>query len=56
MVNLPIFFLKTTFVIGQVAAADEYELAELPPPYVPAIFGLVLLVGVAIDAKIQLRP
>lgn len=35
-------------VIGQVVAADEYELAELPPPYVPAIFGLVLLVGVGV--------
>mgnify|MGYP000019772874 CR=1 FL=1 len=33
-------------VIGQAVAADEYELGELPPPYVPAIFGLVLLVGV----------
>lgn len=28
--------------------ADEMELAELPPPYVPALFGVALLVGVGI--------
>ena len=34
--------------IGQVAAAEELELAELPPPYVPAIFSFVLLAGVGL--------
>ena len=29
-------------------AADDYEIAELPPPYVPALFGVVLLVGVGL--------
>ncbi len=34
--------------IGQVAAAEELELAELPPPYVPAVFAFVLLAGVGL--------
>ena len=34
--------------VGQGLAADEYELAELPPPYVPALFGVVLLAGVGL--------
>lgn len=29
-------------------AAEEIEIAELPPPYVPAIFGVVLLAGVGL--------
>ena len=29
-------------------ASDDYEIAELPPPYVPAIFGVVLLAGVGV--------
>ena len=29
-------------------ADDEYELAELPPVYVPVLFGLVLIVGVGV--------
>ena len=36
------------FVSQGVAAADDYELAELPPPYVPALFGVVLLAGVGV--------
>ncbi|KAG7337225.1 hypothetical protein IV203_036293 [Nitzschia inconspicua] len=34
--------------VTQGIAADDYELAELPPPYIPAIFGVVLLAGVGI--------
>mmetsp|Transcript_3995 Transcript_3995/g.10455 ORF Transcript_3995/g.10455 Transcript_3995/m.10455 type:complete len:151 (-) Transcript_3995:1321-1773(-) len=34
--------------IAQVLAADDYELAELPPPYVPAIFGVLLLAGIGV--------
>ena len=33
---------------GMAAGADDYEIAELPPPYVPALFGVVLLVGVGL--------
>jgi hypothetical protein len=29
-------------------AADNYELEQLPPPYVPAIFAVVLLAGVGV--------
>lgn len=29
-------------------ASDEYEMAELPPPYVPAIFAVVLLAGIGV--------
>jgi hypothetical protein len=32
--------------VAQGMAADELEMAELPPPYVPALFGVALLVGV----------
>lgn len=37
-------------VIGQAVAVadDDYELAELPPAWVPAIFGVVLLAGVGL--------
>ena len=40
--------LSTGFVgfLTRAIAEDDYELAELPPPYVPVIFGLVLIVGV----------
>jgi hypothetical protein len=36
------------FVADGIAAETEMEIAELPPPYVPAIFGVVLLAGVGI--------
>ena len=36
------------FIGNAIAAADDYELAELPPPYVPAIFGVLLLAGVGV--------
>eukprot|EP00543_Licmophora_paradoxa_P003172 CAMPEP_0202458712 /NCGR_PEP_ID=MMETSP1360-20130828/27379_1 /ASSEMBLY_ACC=CAM_ASM_000848 /TAXON_ID=515479 /ORGANISM="Licmophora paradoxa, Strain CCMP2313" /LENGTH=127 /DNA_ID=CAMNT_0049079389 /DNA_START=14 /DNA_END=397 /DNA_ORIENTATION=+ len=29
-------------------AVDSYEVADLPPPYIPVIFGLGLLVGVGL--------
>lgn len=29
-------------------AAEELDIVELPPPYVPALFGLVLIVGVGV--------
>lgn len=31
-----------------VLADSEMEIAELPPPYVPVLFGLALLVGVGV--------
>jgi hypothetical protein len=31
-----------------VAAEDAYEIAELPPVYVPVIFGIGLLIGVGL--------
>lgn len=34
--------------VGAAMAAEEIEIAELPPPYVPAIFGVVLLAGVGL--------
>ena len=34
--------------LASAVADDEYELAELPPVYVPVLFGLVLIVGVGI--------
>mmetsp|Transcript_12141 Transcript_12141/g.29309 ORF Transcript_12141/g.29309 Transcript_12141/m.29309 type:complete len:185 (-) Transcript_12141:204-758(-) len=36
------------FVANGIAADEAMEVAELPPPYVPAIFGVVLLAGVGI--------
>ena len=43
------FITGSVGLIAQgVAAADDYELAELPPPYVPAIFGIILLAGVGV--------
>lgn len=43
----------TGFATGAVALvqsvrADEIEYAELPPPYIPVIFGLALVVGVGL--------
>ena len=35
-------------LVAQGMASDDYEIAELPPPYVPAIFGVVLLAGVGV--------
>jgi len=35
-------------VIGQAVAEDEYELAELPPVWVPALFGVGLIAGVGL--------
>ena len=35
-----------TGFVGQVLAEEEYEMAELPPAYIPALFGVVLLGGV----------
>mmetsp|Transcript_12426 Transcript_12426/g.35336 ORF Transcript_12426/g.35336 Transcript_12426/m.35336 type:complete len:176 (-) Transcript_12426:2140-2667(-) len=37
-----------TGFVGKVLAEEEYEIAELPPPYVPALFGVLLLVGVGV--------
>ena len=34
--------------VSGAVAADDYELAELPPPYVPAVFAVVLLIGVGV--------
>lgn len=34
--------------VGAAMAVDELEIAELPPPYVPALFGVVLLAGVGL--------
>ncbi len=42
------FMTGAVGLIGQAMAAEELEYAELPPPYVPAIFGIVLLVGVGV--------
>lgn len=42
------FITGITGFIGQGIAADDYELAELPPPYIPALFGVVLLAGVGV--------
>ena len=42
--------LSTGFVgcVAKVLAEEEYELAELPPPYIPALFGVALIAGVGI--------
>ena len=42
------FITGITGFIGQGIAADDYELAELPPPYIPAIFGIVLVAGIGV--------
>jgi hypothetical protein len=36
------------YVSKGMASSDELEIAELPPPYVPALFGVVLLAGVGL--------
>lgn len=36
------------FQVGAALAAEELEIAELPPPYVPALFGVLLIVGVGV--------
>jgi hypothetical protein len=36
------------FVPSAMAAAEEIEMAELPPPFVPVLFSLGLLVGVGV--------
>lgn len=56
LVNIPLKRLSSaslagiitgiTGFVGQVLAEDEYEMAELPPAYIPALFGVVLLGGV----------
>ena len=42
--------LGAFFQVGSAAAlaAEELDIVELPPPYVPALFGLVLIVGVGV--------
>ena len=43
--------LLTTTPVASVALAlanEEIELTELPPPYVPALFGVALLIGVGV--------
>ena len=40
--------LATTTTSTLIAATEEYEIAELPPVYVPALFGVALLVGVGV--------
>jgi len=42
------FVMGTISFVGQVTAVDDYELAELPPPYIPALFGVALLAGVGV--------
>lgn len=45
------FLAKATATFGTTAltlATEELEYAELPPPYVPALFGVALLVGVGV--------
>ena len=37
-----------SFVFRGMAASEDVEFAELPPPYVPAIFAVVLLAGVGL--------
>ncbi|KAL3944844.1 MAG: hypothetical protein SGBAC_001046 [Bacillariaceae sp.] len=34
--------------VAKVLAEEEYDLAELPPPYIPVLFGVVLTAGVGI--------
>jgi hypothetical protein len=36
------------YVSKGMAASDDIEIAELPPPYVPALFGVALLAGVGV--------
>lgn len=41
-------FSMGSFLQAGAALADEVEIAELPPPYVPALFGVVLIAGVGL--------
>ena len=34
--------------VAAALAVEELEIAELPPPYVPALFGVLLVVGVGV--------
>jgi hypothetical protein len=36
------------FQVGAALAAEELEIVELPPPYVPLLFGVGILVGVGV--------
>lgn len=36
------------FQVGAALAAEELEIAELPPPYVPLLFGVGILAGVGL--------
>lgn len=40
--------LGAFFQVGAVLAAEELEIAELPPPYVPVLFGVLLIAGVGV--------
>jgi len=42
------FLTGITSYVAQGIASDDYEIAELPPPYIPAIFGVLLLGGVGL--------
>lgn len=42
------FVLGLSTFVSSVLAAEDYELADLPPPYVPAIFAVVLIAGIGI--------
>jgi hypothetical protein len=47
---LPSFVASSTTTTTSLLllAAAELEMTELPPPYVPALFGVALLVGVGL--------
>jgi hypothetical protein len=34
--------------ISQAMAEDDFEIAELPPPFIPVLFGIVLIAGVGV--------
>jgi hypothetical protein len=36
------------FQVGAALAAEELEIAELPPPYMPLLFGVGILAGVGV--------
>jgi len=37
--------MMTTLIptFAAIAAEDDYEVVELPPPYIPVVFGIVIL-------------
>ena len=52
---LPLTAATTAVVVSRVTSAalvlateTDMELTELPPPYVPALFGVALLIGVGV--------